>query len=566
MSTAASISNAADVLDVGAIRYSCACAGCGGAGANAIQHNVAATGPVTSQAVSLASQGTAGDASALLAGSRWFGIDIGGRTVITYSFIDAGSTYSAPAGPWQASASALSEADQAITRQVLSNIEAVCGVTFVEVADSGTTQGVLRYGYSQRPNDLGYAGYAFYPSPADIGGDIWLGKAQAGAEWDFYRPGLILHETLHALGLKHPFEGGQTLASANDVITNTVMSYSVVAGEREGAMSRYPDQPMPLDIKALQALYGAVLSNEADTTYNLALLQDNFHIVLDSSGADTLDASELACGVAVDLAPGAASTIGLTVDAFAYQGSGASRTYKHTAYQDTLRIAEGTWIENAIGSSRDDVLAGNALNNLLSGEGGNDTLLGRAGDDVLLGGAGLDTARYLNGKSGFQIERIAGGYRVTDRSGSEGTDILHGVERLAFADRNVALDLDGNAGLAAKILGAVMGTAAIFNASHLGRVLYQLDSGHSAGEVADYVIDAALGVPHTHESFVALLYANVTGTAPGSADLEYYTRLLDTGLASQSSLALLAAEGGANLARINLVGLADHGLEFVPYA
>ena len=73
-------------------------------------------------------------------------------------------------------------------------------------------------------------------------------------------------------------------------------------------------------------------------------------------------------------------------------------------------------------------------------------------------------------------------------------------------------------------------------------------------------------MPHTHESFVALLYANVTGAAPGSADLAHYTRLLDTGMATQSSLALLAAQGGANLARIDLVGLADHGLAYVPYA
>ncbi|MGE0329336.1 MAG: hypothetical protein AB7P37_01430 [Ramlibacter sp.] len=566
MFTATITSQPADVTDVAAVRYTCACAGCGGAGGNAVQHTAGPISAATSQAVSLAAQGTAGDAAALLAGSQWADASAGARTVITYSFIDAGSTYSAAAAPWQASASPLSEADRATTREVLANIEAVCGVTFVEVADSGATQGVLRYGYSQRPNDLGYAGYAFYPSPAEIGGDIWIGKAQAGVEWDHYRPGLILHETLHALGLKHPFDGGTTLSAQDDIIPNTVMSYSPVAGNRSGAMSHYPTQPMPLDIQALRTLYGASTHNAADTVHDAAALQGNFHIVVDSGGTDTLSCASLANAVRIDLAPGAASTIGLTVHAFAYSGSGAGRTVSHSTYEETLRIDADTWIENATGSAYDDVLTGNGLANLLQGGAGDDRLTGLGGNDLLVGGTGLDTALYQGRKANFQVERSADGFRVADLGGAQGTDLLQGVERLAFTDRHVALDLDGNAGLAAKILSAVMGTAAIHNASYLGRVISLLDSGRSASQVADHVVDAALGVPHTHESFVALLYANVTGALPDNTDLDYYTRLLDTGMASQSSLTLLAAQGGANLARIDLVGLGAHGLEYVPYA
>lgn len=522
--------------------------------------------PLVSQAVPTAvrAQGPA----ALMAGSRWASQEGSGPTFISYSFADAGSGFNSAASPFVASMSALSAADREITRKVLANIEAVCNVRFFEVPDTASSSGVLRYAYSQRPNDMGYSGYAFYPSASDIGGDIWIGRAQAGVEWAHYRPGLILHETLHALGLKHPFEGGETMDAHEDIIPNTVMSYSPVVGNRSGAMSHYPTEPMALDIQALQALYGAATHNADDTVYDIAsdVFQGNFRVVWDSSGRDTLDASRAATGVSLDLAPGASSTVGLTVHAFAYIGSGASRTVSHSTYQDTLHIDATTWIENATGSAHDDMLAGNRLNNLLSGGAGNDTLQGWGGNDILLGGAGQDTARYQGSKAGFQIDRIADGYRVTDRSGAEGTDVARGVERLAFADRHVALDLDGNAGLAVKILAAVVGTAAIQNASHVGRVLAQLDNGKSASQVADYVIDAALGVPHTHESFVALLYANVTGAAPGGADLAHYTRLLDTGMASQSSLALLAAEGGANLARIDLVGLADHGLTYLPYA
>jgi hypothetical protein len=99
-------------------------------------------------------------------------------------------------------------------------------------------------------------------------------------------------------------------------------------------------------------------SNAADTVYDLARWQENFHIVLDSGGNDTLDARKLATGVDIDLTPGAGSKVGLTVHAFSYHGTGASRTYDHSTYEETLRIDTGSWIENAVGSSHDDVLSG----------------------------------------------------------------------------------------------------------------------------------------------------------------------------------------------------------------
>jgi hypothetical protein len=62
------------------------------------------------------------------------------------------------------------------------------------------------------------------------------------------------------------------------------------------------------------------------------------------------------------------------------------------------------------------------------------------------------------------------------------------------------------------------------------------------------------------------LYGNVAGTAPGAAELAYYTQLLDSGQASQSPLALLAADSTGNAARIDLTGLAATGLEYLPQA
>ena len=485
--------------------------------------------------------------ASLLIGSRWATPDApGGRTVISYSFGTRGASYAPEEADFSATLAEFSDADKQTTRDVLHSIEAVCNVEFVEVADSGAGHGVLRYAYSQQPTALGHAGYAFYPSSADVGGDIWIGKAQAAAEWSHYRPGLILHETLHALGLKHPFEGADTLASADNIIPNTAMSYSAIAGSTSGALSRYPQEPMPLDIKALQALYGEATHNEGNTTYRLAddSFQGNFRALWDSSGSDTLDASGIAAGVVLDLNPGMRSDIGLAVQAFSYAGAATS----HTTYTRTLAIAEGTVIENAVGTAHDDVIRGNSANNRIDG------------------GDGLDTVIYQGARSDFSIRQQGDAHVLADRSGREGTDTLRQVERIEFADRCVALDLDGNAGVAARILGAVAGKAAVQNAAHVGRVLGLLDNGMSRSDVADYVIDAALGTPHTHQSFVALLYGNVAGTAPGAAELAYYTQLLDSGQASQSSLALLAADSTGNAARIDLTGLAATGLEYLPQA
>lgn len=494
---------------------------------------------------------------ALIAGSRWGTTDAGGTTIITYSFAGPGSPFDPLAASFAATLTAMSEADRQTTREVLANIQAVCNVRFVEVADSTASHGMLRYAYSQRPNDMGYAGYAFYPSASDVGGDIWIGRAQAGVEWDHYRPGLILHETLHALGLKHPFEGAETLHEHDDIIPNTVMSYSTLEGSNQGSMSRYPSEPMPLDIEALQALYGAVTANPADTVYDLAPLQNNFHVVLDSAGTDTLDAGKLDTGVNIDLAPGAASAVGLTVYAFAYHGSGPSRTFTQGTYEDTLRIEAGTWIENAVGSRHDDVLTGNSLHNLLLAGDGNDLLMGRGGNDVMDGGAGTDTAQYAGLIGNFRVERFADGYRVVDRTGAEGTDLLAGVEKLQFANMGINLTVR-DAAVPAE--GAPLRTlielyTGFFNripdAEGLAFWLGEYAGGASMGRIANSFYAAALAHPvqtgysagMSNADFVNIVYKNVLGRASADAQgLAYWTDALGSGAQTPGSVVIAMLE------------------------
>jgi hypothetical protein len=554
--------------------WTCCCAGCTALAAGAqggATPGAYATTPADNAyrfvAQALAPQDGGGDIAVLLAGSKWTSVDSAtGTTILTYSFANPQSSTFSYSG-FQGSLAAFSAADQRLTREVLARIEAVCNVQFVEVADNAAEVGVLRYGYSQQPNAMNFTGYAFYPAAAAIGGDIWIGAAQAAPEWDFYRPNLALHETLHALGLKHPFDSGAVLSTEQDIIPNTVMSYSPVAGGQSGYMSQYPAQPMALDIAALQYLYGASDLNAGDTVYDLASapFQSGFHALWDAGGNNILDAGRIERGVLLDLNEGARSDVGATVFAGGLVGGVAT----HITYTATLSIAAGTVIHDATGTAYDDVLVGNdaanrlaagAGNDRLEGRGGNDYLTGGLGDDTLTGGDGVDTAVYHAGRDGYTLGRTAGGFTV---SGADaGTDSLAGIERAWFSDRKVALDLDGNAGTAAKILGAVFGASSVQNGTAVGICLSLLDGGWSYRNLMQLAIDVRLGADATNAEVVDLLFSNI-GLAPSAAQREIYVDLLDQGVASQAALGQCAADTSLNQSQIDLVGLAATGLEYI---
>jgi len=135
-------------------------------------------------------------------------------------------------------------------------------------------------------------------------------------------------------------------------------------------------------------------------------------------GIDMLNAAAVTSGSTLDLRAGATSMI-----------AGKS-----------LKIANGTTIENAYGGDGADLITGNGSANKLYGARGNDTLDGGAGNDTLDGGDGNDIARFTGIQSRYTIAAENGGYRVTDNlSGGDGSDFLVNVESLQFADGFVTL-------------------------------------------------------------------------------------------------------------------------------
>jgi serralysin len=510
------------------------------------------------------------DVAALAAGTKWTSVDeASGKTIVTYSFVDPATSTFSYAG-FASNASAFSDADKALTREVLAHIEAVCDVQFVEVPDNATVCGVVRYGYSPEVDAMQLAGYGYYPSSDATGGDVWLGTAMASSQWDAFRPDLILHETLHALGLKHPFGSGVVLATADNIIPNTVMSYSPVPGSTSGALSEYPQDPMPLDVAALQFLYGSAASNPGDTHYDLSSpeFQSGFATIDDAGGTDVLDASALANPVTLDLREDARSDIGVVVT-----GSGVVNGVETFAtYTSTLAIAPGTVIENAIGSNFADTITGNAADNALSGGAGDDKLYGLDGNDILTGGPGndfldggngIDTAVYSGPAAAYTVTTVGGTTTVADGDPArDGTDTLVNVERLAFADTRVALDLDGHAGIAARLVGAFDGASSVHDPAAIGAALQLLDSGMAIDDVFQTELAWRLGPAPSPDAIVDLLYTNVVGQAPSAAAHAYYVQLLEDGTYTPASIAEFAADTQRNVDNIDLVGLAAHGLPY----
>lgn len=241
-----------------------------------------------------------------------------------------------------------------------------------------------------------------WPQPE---GDIFANIEAAGGSSE-HTAYLAHHELGHALGLKHPHDGGPvgnpTFAQLGiadfDSTLSTVMSYDYFA-------LPFPATPMPLDILAIQYLYGPNLSHRTGNNVYKLGETGNMKTIWDAGGRDVFDAS--------------GSPAGATIDLNDFNGFGSGYSFHGLA--SITAIAAGVVIEGAIGSSFDDVILGNEVNNSIAGLGGDDIILGARGDDVLNGAGGAD--KLLGGPGN---DRLLGGGGDDVLKGSGGDDLMRG--------------------------------------------------------------------------------------------------------------------------------------------
>ena len=196
----------------------------------------------------------------------------------------------------------------------------------------------------------------------------------------------------------------------------------------------------------------------------------------------------------------------------------------------------------------------------------NDTIKGQPGTDFFDGGLGIDTVVYNGPQERYSITKSGNRYVVSEPTGSDDTDYLSNIERIQFSNGKVALDLGGNAGQAARLIGALLGPSFIKDKALAGVVLGLIDQDYSIESIANLGLNTsfylALAGSTKHEDFVNHVFRNVVGRPPEANEQKTYVDMLNAGT-SQAALAVMAAGTEFTASQIGLTGLTSHGWDFI---
>jgi serralysin len=352
------------------------------------------------------------------------------------------------------------------------------GFTNASISSGSADSATMRFAQSDTPTTA----YAYMPGEYKQAGDMWFGRNYdyTDAQPGNYAWHSVLHEIGHALGLKHGNEaenGFAALPEKYDSLEYSVMTYRSYEGSD---VARYtysewsaPQTYMMADIAALQKIYGAdYTTNSGNTVYSwdpdsgdtrvngkLAIDAGDtviFATIWDGGGTDTYDLSLYASDMTINLGVGKHSAFDASQLASLGDGHYAGgNIYNALTYHGDTR----SLIENVIGGTGADRIAGNVVNNMLQGGAGDDVLLGGGGNDRLIGGDGADALKGGAGRDalwgGAGDDIMTGGQMadVFNFKVSEGSDTIadftHGTDHIRIdVDYQQVLahaaDVDGN--------------------------------------------------------------------------------------------------------------------------
>jgi Ca2+-binding RTX toxin-like protein len=374
---------------------------------------------------------------------------------------------------------ALDADKQARVRDALSYISSVIDVSFTEVASGGDIQ----YGSNRQGSS---SGYARYPNE---GAQVMLANNQASYDTDWsagtYAWQVVLHETAHTLGLKHPGSynatGGKTpgpyLPTSQDNRVNTIMSYtnassmSRIAYDGTSFSRSYvnADSLQLNDVAALQYLYGAATS-EAKTfqwspgaIFSQTIFNNNADSVIDLSNQTQDNLLDLRAGRFSSIAQrDAYADMSFTAKEYAKlksDGKTLTSLIGKPGYtgKNNLAIAAGSQINRAVGGSGNDSIIANSAANTIDGGAGNDKFFLTGGDATLTGGDGDDTV-FLKKKAGavwrLSEDKLSLNLTTTDKKTKEVTTLsnvtLDGIEHVKYWD-GTALKASGKGLLASPL-------------------------------------------------------------------------------------------------------------------
>jgi hypothetical protein len=161
-------------------------------------------------------------------------------------------------------------------------------------------------------------------------------------------------------------------------------------------------------------------------------------------------------------------------------------------------------------------------------------------------------------------------YVVTHKNIDDVILTMNNIERLVCSDKALALDVNGEAGEVYALLAAGLGASDITPAL-FGVGLYLKDQGKTDIELAKMLLDSTLykqdALGTSNETFVKHVYHNITGNTISLEDLALFTSWLDNKSMTQAELLEVASnlEFFRDAEHINLVGVADTGIQYIPY-
>jgi hypothetical protein len=254
--------------------------------------------------------------------------------------------------------------------------------------------------------------------------------------------------------------------------------------------------------------------------------------------------------------------------------------FDYKAYLGAKHEAELA-VSTLSGSSGDDVVVANPNdkkdifvlgqgNDTLTATNNGDILVGGEGNDVMDGGKGVDKAVYTGTSKDYKVSIGADGkVTVADTVASrDGTDALVGVERVSFADKSIAFDINGNAGAGYRLYKAAFDRQP--DSAGLGYWMHALDGGANlandvaSGFLASKEFQDLYGANTTTTTFIDNLYQNVLHRTPDAEGAAYWARTIDSGV-SRASILTNFSDSNENIDQVaSLVGNGIAYTEYVP--
>ena len=258
------------------------------------------------------------------------------------------------------------------------------------------------------------------------------------------------------------------------------------------------------------------------------------------------------------------------------------------------KLSGNDYFEGSSATGRNDRVQGLGGNDRFKGFGSTD----ENGMDRFFGGDGVDTSVYQGKISEYSINSSKGtdqsphiwdsrvntadtpiedgvrtpGFYVRDTvSNRDDLDALAEVERLQFSDKSLALDVGAtqNAGKAKLFTGAIAHSL-VNDAATLGTILHFIDNGYSdLTSLSKLAIDAGListlAGSSSNEALAGLVTTNLLGQANVVVEVMLLGYMNGT-VASFSQEQFLGAVAALeiNQQRVDLVGLAETGMEYIP--